>query len=79
MKIAIVLKSKLNNCMSPLQYTDNCHQCDNIFSCKVKSKFHVKGLNVLEEIEVKRIHKETECRLKKLKNNVEQTLKKISN
>lgn len=77
MQIAIIKKSQLNNCWSALQYTGNCHQCDKIFSCKIKSPHHVNGLMAKEQFEIGKILKEQETRLSNLRANVQATLKSI--
>lgn len=77
MKIAIVLSSNLNDCLSPYQYTDTCHECDKIFICKVKSEYHLNGLKRKEHIEIDKIMEENKNRLNNLKLNVEKTLKII--
>lgn len=78
MHIAIVKKSETNECLSPYQYTDNCHQCDKIFTCKVKSNFHVNGLRRKEQFEIDKIMLSESERLKKLRINVSNTLTAIS-
>ena len=79
MQIAIVKKSETNNCLSPYQYTDNCHQCDKVFTCKIKSKFHVNGLQRKEQFEIDKIILSEKERLKTLKENVLKTLLSITN
>lgn len=78
MKIAIIKKSELNSCFSALQYTDSCHECDKIFSCKVKSIYHINGLKAKEQIELNKIMEENKTRLNNLRLNVEKTLKTIN-
>ncbi len=78
MHIAIVKKSDTNDCLSPYQYTDNCHQCDKIFTCKIKSQFHIDGLKRKEQFEIDKIIVSESERLKKLRQNVLNTLKIIN-
>lgn len=78
MKIAIVNRSEINTCLSALQYTDECVQCDKIFSCTIKSKYHINGLKRKLEFETEKIMKENENKLSSLKKNVAITLNKIS-
>lgn len=78
MKITIIQRSQLNGCWSPLQYNDVCHECDKIFTCKVKSEYHINGLKRKESIELDMIMKENEKRLDNLKANVSRTLKSIT-
>jgi len=78
MQIAIVMKSQTNGCLSPYQYTDNCHQCDKIFTCKIKSDFHVNGLHKKEQFEIDKIMASEKERLQKLKTDVLNTLTAIS-
>lgn len=74
----IVKLSEVNNCLSALQYTDECVQCDKLFSCPVKSIYHVNGLNKRLQFETDKILKENENRISSLKNNIQITLNKIS-
>jgi uncharacterized lipoprotein YehR (DUF1307 family) len=78
MKVAIIKKSEINNCLSALQYTDECVQCDKIFSCKIKSIFHINGLNKKVQYETDKIIEEHEIRISKLKMDALKTLKSIS-
>jgi hypothetical protein len=78
MKIAIVSKNDLNGCFSPLQYTDTCHECEKIFTCKVKSQFHINGLKRKEQIELEKIMEENENRLSNLRKNVKNALKIVT-
>jgi len=78
MQIAIVKKSQTNDCLSPYQYTDNCHQCDKIFTCKIKSQFHVNGLKRKEQFEIDKITASENERLKSLRVNVAKALQNIN-
>ena len=42
--ITIINKSELNNCFSAEQYTNQCHKCDKVLTCKIKSKYHKEGI-----------------------------------
>lgn len=82
MKIAIINKSQLNNCWSPLQYTDSCHLCDKVMlgndkyiPCKIKSSFHKKGVLLHIEGKKKRIMEEAKGRIQRLNDEKEKSLK----
>lgn len=75
MKIAIVKRSKLNNCWSALQYNDSCVLCDKVITCKVKSHFHRNGLLAKLESEKSKILAEHESRLLKLETEISSSLK----
>lgn len=77
MQIVIVNKNDLNGCWSSLQYTDNCHQCDKVLRCKIKSQFHINGLLRKESFEIDKILSEHKTRLENLKETVQTTLSKI--
>lgn len=49
MKIAIINSSQLNSCWSALQYTESCHLCDKVMTCKVVSDFHKNGITEFVE------------------------------
>lgn len=81
MQIAIVNKSQLSEkfqCISALQYTKNCHECDYVFSCKVKSQFHINGIKKKERMETTRVLKARESDLNRIKNNALNALKKLN-
>ena len=51
--IVIKMKSKINNCWSPYQYTDQCHTCEKVLTCKIKSNYHAKGIKKRKQIELR--------------------------
>lgn len=81
MQIAIVNKNQLSEkfqCISALQYTNNCHECDYVFSCKVKSQLHINGIKKKERMETARVLKARESDLNRIKNNALSALKKLN-
>ena len=78
MKIAIIKRSELNGCFSALQYTGNCHLCEKVLTCNVRSEFHKDGaLKALEDKE-KEVVAYCEQQLTNLKNHKKLVLKNLS-
>ena len=78
MKTIITQGSQLNSCWSALQYTDSCHECDKVFTCRVKSKQHANGINRAHEDKLKRIKEEYDSRLNSAESAKETALKLIN-
>ena len=66
MEIAIVNKSQLNNCWYPLQYTDKCHLCDKVETCKIQSENRLRGFKTFYENKKVILKKEYEAKIKEI-------------
>jgi adenosine deaminase len=72
MRTATVSLKELNSCWSALQYTNNCHLCEKIATCKVKSKYRKEGLKKYYEEKENKLIKEFNERMNKLKEEREE-------